>query len=309
MGGFTSLVIPGLMVAAAVLARRNVKLGRGDRKGAFRAAAVLFWVRVIAWLVGVRSVGVLSQDITRFFAAMSSAFFDAVVLWITYLAVEPYIRKRSPDSLIGWTRLIGGRWRDSLVARDVLVGVSAGLAMTLLYASHNLLPPLFGRPEPMPLVLADTNVLLGSRFVLARVATQFGTALLQGMLSVVGLVALMIPLKRKWATLIVGSLIYVWVVIQGMFNPGTPVLDFFVGLGIIVIFTGVILYAGLLATIAALATHFMLLRAPITLDLSSWRAAPGITYVVVIAGVGLAAAYFARTSTAPGARQQLERAA
>lgn len=46
--GFTSLVIPGLMIAAAILARHNVKLGRGDRKGAFRAAAVLFWVGVLA---------------------------------------------------------------------------------------------------------------------------------------------------------------------------------------------------------------------------------------------------------------------
>ena len=141
---------------------------------------------------------------------------------------------------------------------------------------------MFGRPEPMPLALGDTNVLLGARFVLARIASQFGTALSQGMLAVVGLVALMIPLKRKWATLIVGSLIYVWVVIQGMFSPATPMLDFFVGLGIILIFTGVILYGGLLATIAALSTHFMLLRAPLTLELSSWRAAPGITYVVVV---------------------------
>ena len=149
-----------------------------------------------------------------------TALLDAALLWVTYLAVEPYIRKLSPGSLIGWTRLIGGRWQDPLVARDVLIGVSAGLAMTVVYGLHNLIPPLFGRPEPMPLVLSDTNVLLGARFVLSRMASQFGTALLQGMLSVVGLVALMIPLRRKWATHIVGSLIYVWVVIQGMFNPG-----------------------------------------------------------------------------------------
>jgi serine/threonine-protein kinase len=297
MSVLTSLVIPGLIVAAAILARHNVKLDRGDRKGAFRAAAVLFWLRLAAWLFGVRSVGILDQDITRFFTAISSALFDAAVLWITYLAVEPYIRKLSPDSLIAWTRAIGGRWRDPLVARDVLLGVAAGLAMTILYGAHNLIPPLFGRPEPMPLVIADTNVLLGARFVFARVATQFGSALLEGMLSVVGLVALMIPLKRKWLTLIAGSLIYVWVVIQNMFNPGTPLLDLVIGLGIIGIFTGIILYAGLLATIVTLSTHFILLRAPLTTDFSSWRATPGITYVVVVAAVGLAAAYLA-TSTA-----------
>ena len=295
--GFTSLLIPGLMLAAAILARHNVKLGRGDRKGAFRAASVLFWVRVAAWILGARSVGVLAQDITRFFTALSSALFDAALLWLTYLAVEPYVRKFSPDSLIGWTRVIGGRWRDPLVARDVLVGVSAGLAMTLLYGAHNLIPPLFGRPEPMPLALSDTNVLLGARFVLSRLTTQFGNALLQGMLSVCGLVAIMIPLERRWATHIVASLLYVWVVIQGMFSPGTPVLDLCIGLGIIGIFIGVILYAGLLATVAALATHFMLLRAPLTVEFSSWRSTPGITYVVVIAAIGLGAAYLARTAS------------
>lgn len=170
---FTALVIPALMGAAAMLARHNVKLGRGDRKGAFRAASVMFWVRVVAWSIGARSVGVLSQDITRFFTALSSALFDAALLWITYLAVEPYIRRFSPDSLIGWTRLIGGRWRDPLVARDILVGVSAGLAMTLLYGAHNLIPPLFGRPEPMPLQLSDWNVLLGARFVLSRLGHAY----------------------------------------------------------------------------------------------------------------------------------------
>jgi serine/threonine-protein kinase len=300
---FTSLLLPGLMVAAAILARHNVKLGRGDRRGAFRAASVLFFVRMAAWLLALRPLGVLPIDLTRFFAATASALFDAAVLWMTYLAIEPYIRKLSPDSLIGWTRLIGGQWKDPLVARDVLVGVSAGLAMTVLYGAHNLIPPLFGRPEPMPFVLNDTNVLLGARFVLARMAGQLSNALLQGMLAVVGLVALMIPLRRKWLTHIVGSLIYVWVVIQGMFNPGTPLLDIAIGLGIIAIFAGIILYGGLLATIAALSTHFILLRAPLTTDFSSWRANVGLTYVLVLAVIGLGAAYIARTP-APGPLRQ-----
>ena len=64
-------------------------------------------------------------------------------------AVRP---PHSPDSLLGWTRLVAGHWRDPRVGVDVMVGVSAGLAMTLLYAVHNLLPRLVGLPEPMPLM-------------------------------------------------------------------------------------------------------------------------------------------------------------
>jgi hypothetical protein len=247
-----------------------------------------------AWLLGIRYVGDLGSEIQRFFSAIGGSLLDASLLWITYLAVEPYIRKLSPDSLIGWTRLINGRWRDPHVGRDLLIGISAGLGMTLFYAVHNLIPPLFGRPEPMPMLPADANVLLGARFVLSRILTQFGGALLQGMLCVCGLVALMIPLKRKWLAHTVGSILFVWAVVDRMFSPGTPVLDVIMGMGIIVIFIGVILHAGVLSTIAALTTHFMLLRAPLTTDFFSWRATAGITYLVILAGTGLAAAYLAR---------------
>ena len=113
------------------------------------------------------------------------------------------------------------------------------------------------------------------------------------MLGICGVIAILLLVKRKWLAQIVASSIFVWVVLQGMFPPGTPVLDLVIGLGIIGIWTGVILHAGLLSTVAALATHFMLLRAPITTELSSWRGTPGLTYVLVVGGAGLAAAFVA----------------
>lgn len=294
-----ALVMPALMLAAAILAWLNLKAGRGDRKRAARAAAVLFALQLAGWLFANQHTGSLGADITRLFAAGARALFDAGVLWLTYLALEPYIRRFSPDSLIGWTRLLTGRWRDSQVATDVLIGICAGLAMTVLYAAHNLIPPLVGRPEPMPLQLGDTNLLLGARFVFGRVLSQIGNAISSGMLAVVGVITLLIFLERKWMAHLASSAIYVWVVISGMFPAGTPVLDIVIGLGIILIWTGVILHAGLLATVAALATHFVLLRAPITMDLASWRGTLGITYLLLVGGAGLLAAYLASSRQTP----------
>ncbi len=228
--------------------------------------------------------------------AIGRALFDAGLLWFTYLGLEPYIRRFSPDSLIGWTRLLNGRWRDTQVAADILLGVCAGLGMTLFYAVHNLIPPLFGRPEPMPLRPGDLNSMLGVRFVIAGMLSSMGNAIGSGMLAVAGVVTLLIFLKHKTRTHAASSAIFVWVVINGMFNPGTPILDVAIGLGIIAVWTGVILYGGLLATVAALATHFILLRSPITTDFSSWRATPGLTHLLVIGGAGLVAAYLARTA-------------
>ena len=293
----SAFVMPGLMFAAAVLAWGNIKAGRGDRRGATRAAGVLVVIGIAAWLIGNQHTGTIGADVQRFFGAVGRSLFSGGVLWLTYLGLEPYIRRFSPDSLIGWTRLLNGRWRDPQVASDVLIGVCAGLAMTVLYALHNLVPPLIGRPEPMPLTPADPNVLLGARFVVGRMFSQIGEAVSAGMLGVCGVIAILLLVRRKWLAQIVTSAIFVSAVISEMFPPGTPTLDLAIGLGIIGIWTGVILHSGLLASLAALSTHFVLLRAPITTEFSSWRGTPGLTYLLVVGAAGLGSAYLARTAS------------
>jgi hypothetical protein len=310
ISSLASLIMAVLMASGAILARRNVRLGRGDRHGAFRAASFLFAVTLVSWLLSASHTGVLSEDIQRFFAAIGGALFSAGLLWLTYLGLEPYVRRSSPDSLIGWTRLLGGRLRDARVGVDVLIGVCIGLAMTLLYATHNVLPPLFGYPEPMP-VAPNDRVLMGFRYVLGGIAFQVGDAVSSAMLGMVGIVALrmlMRPLPR-WAAPsilapLVGIVIYAPVVVAGMFPQGTPRLDLLVGGGITAFFVVTIVRFGLLATTAALTTHFILLRAPITAEFSSWRGPLGLWYVAAVALLGFLACSVARTgSRAPGSER------
>jgi hypothetical protein len=301
ISNLASLIVPGLMLAGAVLARRNVKLGRGDRRGALAAGTVLFGLSLAAWLLGASHLGAPARVVPRLFGAIGMALFDAGLMWVTYLGLEPYVRRASPDSLIGWTRLLGGQWRDARVGTDVLIGISAGLAMTLLYAGHHVLPTLVGQPEPMPIV--GGRALMGVRFVLSGIIASAAAALTNAMLAVVGIVALLMLLKRRWLAGAIGAVIYTPVVISGMFPPGTPRLDLAVGAGIITILMVVILRFGLLASVAALVTHFVLLRSPLTTDFTSWRGPVGLWYVGVIAALGLGACYIARTGSlaaAPG---------
>ena len=58
----------------------------------------------------------LEPEIHRLFGAIGVALFDAALLWLTYLGIEPYIRRYAPDSPIGWKRLIGGGWSDPVSA-------------------------------------------------------------------------------------------------------------------------------------------------------------------------------------------------
>jgi serine/threonine-protein kinase len=293
VNAMTGIVMPGLLVAGLVLAHRNLKLGRGDRRGATRAASIVFAAMLLGWLLGTTHYANIDREITRIFARCGDALFQAAVLWATYLGLEPYIRRFSPDSLIGWTRLISGQWKDPHVGRDILLGISAGLVMTVFYGLHNLLPPLFDRPEPIPISF-DPTVTTGLRYALASIVSTIGNAVTNAMLAVVGVVALLIVLKRPWAAGVAAVCVFVWPVIQGMFPPGTPLLDLGVGTLIIAVFVAVILRYGLLATIAALATHFMLLRAPLTTQFDSWRGAAGVTYTVVLAGIGVLAAWLSR---------------
>jgi hypothetical protein len=293
IGALATVIMPGLMVLGAVLARRNVKMGRGDRQGAFRAAAFVFSVSLFSWVLGASHFSAIGLEVSRIFAAIGRALFDASVLWLTYLGLEPYIRRHSPDSILGWSRLLAGHWRDPRVGVDVLVGVSAGLAMTVLYAAHNVLPPLAGYPEPMP-AITDVGALMSTRQVLSPIVYQVTNALSSAMLGVVGVVGFGLALRRRWLAALAAIVFFTPVALNGMFPPGTPRLDLAIGGGIIAIFVLVIIRAGLLSAAAALFTHFILLRAPITLDLSSWRAPYGLWYVGVVAGLGLGACYIAR---------------
>jgi hypothetical protein len=58
-------------------------------------------------------------------------------------------------------------------------------------------------------------------------------------------------------------------------------------------FVGVLGWAGLLTAIATLATHFILMRAPLTADLSSWRAPTAFVFVGVVLLFGLGGCYIA----------------
>jgi len=288
-----SVIMPGLMVLGAVLARVNLKAGRGDREGAFRVATFVFATSLLAWALGASHIPSIGVEIGRVFAAVGRGLFEASLLWLTYLGLEPYVRRHSPDSILGWTKLVSGHWRDPRVGVDLMVGVSAGLAMTLLYAVHNVLPALAGFLEPMPLVSSEASM-NGVRYILSGIAGDLTNAVVSGMLGVAGVVGFVLLLRNRVLAMLAAIVCFTPVVISGMFPGSTPRLDLAIGAAIITIFILTILRAGLLAAIAALFTHFVLLRAPITTDFSSWHAAVGLWHVGVVLAVGLGACYYAR---------------
>jgi serine/threonine-protein kinase len=127
LGAFMAVVVLGTALLFSILASRNVRSGRGDRKGAQRIALAVFAAQA-AYLVSYRHWTFLPINVVIVVTLMfGPAFFAGTAVFVYYLAVEPFIRRRSPQILIAWTRLLEGRWHDPLVGRSLLAGASAGL--------------------------------------------------------------------------------------------------------------------------------------------------------------------------------------
>ena len=57
------------------------------------------------------------------------ALYHSAMVWIQYIAIEPYLRRVRPASLVSWARMVSRRWRDPILGRDVLAGLFLGGAM------------------------------------------------------------------------------------------------------------------------------------------------------------------------------------
>jgi hypothetical protein len=128
------ILLVALLVTGSIVAWRNVKLGRGDRRAAWRIAMVVFVAVVGSWALVASHVPTL-WELLMFLMGVSWAAFQAGFIGLLYLAVEPFVRRHWPDALISWVRIVGGRFRDPLAASHVLVGIVVGLALALVNAA------------------------------------------------------------------------------------------------------------------------------------------------------------------------------
>ena len=83
------------MIGAVVLARRNLRQDRGDRRGAWRTASVVFAGFALAFLAGTSHVATLHEIFLLTFG-LSRALWLAVQVGVLYLALEPLVRRSWP---------------------------------------------------------------------------------------------------------------------------------------------------------------------------------------------------------------------
>jgi hypothetical protein len=104
----------------------------------------------ISWILGESHVATMGElGLVVMFASWT--LFVAVFIWILYVALEPFVRRRWPATIVSWSRLLAGEVRDPLVGRDLLFGSAFGAAFSVIILSGRLLPSFFGRAPETPL--------------------------------------------------------------------------------------------------------------------------------------------------------------
>ncbi|MBV9957213.1 MAG: serine/threonine protein kinase [Acidobacteria bacterium] len=189
---FACVIVGGLF-----LARHNLKQGRSDTKGAFKLALFVFVISLIAHLLITHHVPVLYDELQLFIRMLGYSLSYAALIWLIYIALEPFARRRWSDLIISWTRLLAGDVRDPMVGRDVLIGVLLGLSHTGVIYLMFLLPGWLGISSP-PNTGSGIYSLLGLKGMLAH----FGVEIVESIFLALGELFLLVlgamVLRRKW---------------------------------------------------------------------------------------------------------------
>jgi hypothetical protein len=150
-------VIFGAPLVAAGLAWWNRRAGRANLRGAFVLGGIIAALFLARWALTAHHV-FDTREVALFSTALGYAVSQGLVMAVLYLALEPFVRKRWPWRLVGWNRLLAGRVRDPLVARDVLVGLAVGTgAGALLYLNY-LNWPIWAPDRTFLFPFHDTHV-------------------------------------------------------------------------------------------------------------------------------------------------------
>ena len=203
-----------VLAGSTLTARRNLRLGRGDRRSAAKLAMTWFLIAMAVWAANASHVA-NPWEFALLIMALSWAAFIGGILWLLYVAVEPYIRRHWPDSLISWTRFQAGQIRNPLVASHVLAGITVGMGWEWLV--HHPVRALVSAPPEATASVAFSSVF---QFLFVRVYAVFAAAVMEAMGCVLVVVLLRLLIPRLWAADLAACVIF-GVSGLGYFGSGT----------------------------------------------------------------------------------------
>jgi serine/threonine-protein kinase len=270
-----------VLIAGVLIARRNVRVGRGDRRGALRLATFTGAASLASWAIGGTHLS-SSDELRLFLVNAGLSLFAGALVAVLYLAIEPFVRRRWPDALVAWSRVLAGQFRDPVVGRDVLIGALTGISWTFISQVKEATAARFGLP---PTLNSPTLVsLLGARFGASRTLGFLVFAVFWALAIFFLLFLLRLVLRKEW--LAATAVVAMFVALE-LAKSETPLVDsgFFILAYSSVVF--VLTRFGLVAYTTAFFVLNMLTSQPITRHLSAWYAPSGILVIAVVTALAI----------------------
>lgn len=258
--GVSLLIV--LLVSGALLARRNFRHGRGDRQGAMRLGIFLLVLEVLLAICKSHFVGGF-EIFAILMLAIASGLLWGAVMWMLYMAVEPWIRKRWPHALISWNRILSGQFRDAVVGRDILIGVGFAVLWMLLFETSIF---YLTRSGASPQV-GSMAYLMGGRIALGQWLMQLPFSVLGTLEFFFLLLGLKVVLRKDWIAAI--AFVAIFVAMRGLqsSHPAVEVPLYAVIYGLVAL---LVFRFGLVPLAVAAFTVDMLGNVPFTADTSQW---------------------------------------
>ncbi len=273
-----------VLVGSVLIARKNLKLGRGDRRGANRLAFLFLILRLLYWLFMEHHNGLVGYEFDLFITHLAIAVFTAGFLWVLYVALEPFVRKRWPQRIISWSRLLAGGYRDPLVGRDILIGAVFGVGMILLGLLSSIGLRWIGKPTV--LTANPGSYEIGAHLFIGKFLSQMNAGIFLPFFSLFLLLLFVLVLRRERLAF---GLLWVLLAIVNVLVTNVNVL--MAPLAALSAFLAVfVLYRyGLLAAVAAFFFAHLWVFYAMTTELSAWYATDflmGLTICVALAVFG-----------------------
>lgn len=259
---------------------RNLLKGRGDRTGATRIAIYYLVVTLVVWFLKADHTWRIQAEFDSLVRSCGYALFTAVTAWFLYVALEPAVRRVWPRKLTSWNRFLQGEWRDPLVGRDVVLGVTWGVLAAAMIHLHPVFAEALGAPPPMPTTL-QSDFLLGTRRILGIIVYEQTNAAFTALMVTFLVVFFRAVLRKMWLVL---SVLFV----LGMLRTPLPTVSDLWALD--VLFRGLLVFSivsvvtrgAFLTVLAMLFSYFLLIQAPLTYKADAWYRESSVLVVVVL---------------------------
>ncbi len=275
-----------MLIAALCFAYYNWKAGRGDLRGATRVGIYCGVLNLIGWSFGAHHVASdAEQGLIGY--ALAHATYIFVEYWLIYLALEPWVRRYWPQTMITWSRVLAGKWRDPMVGRDLLFGTLLGVSTLLLitvyeYASLRGGAPVVGELGP--------QLLNGFRIFAGTISNQLFGDVSGSLMFFLTLFLVRLFVKKQW--LVVGIWVIGWVGVRLMRQNfiDSRLLAIYTclfWLALLTILVFIMLRLGFFALVVSAFILDSVVETYFTTDFTAWYGQSSLAAVILTAAIAL----------------------